>query len=139
MGLRDPLASTDQVRPLTSAAARLADVRATVCLVGLPEQIAQRELAVLKHELSLDDDQLTVERHPDAFGPGNTVHVHVPGDGYTEVFTGFVVLPQRWIVERTFAWLMQNRRLVPDHETPEASAEAFVYLAMIRLMLNRLA
>jgi putative transposase len=56
-----------------------------------------------------------------------------------EVATGFVVLPQRWIVERTFAWLMQNRRLVRDHETPEASAEAFVYLAMIRLMLNRLA
>jgi putative transposase len=56
-----------------------------------------------------------------------------------EVATGFVVLPQRWIVERTFAWLMQNRRLVRDHETTEYRAEAFVYLAMIRLMLNRLA
>jgi hypothetical protein len=49
------------------------------------------------------------------------------------------MLPQRWIVERTFGWLTQNRRLVRDHETPESSAEAFVYLAMIRLMLNRLA
>ena len=51
----------------------------------------------------------------------------------------FVVLPKRWIVERTFAWLMQNRRLVRDHETTQSSAEAFVHLPMLRLMLNRLA
>jgi putative transposase len=56
-----------------------------------------------------------------------------------EVAQGFEVLPKRWIVERTFAWLMQNRRLVRDHETTESSAEAFVHIAMIRLMLNRLA
>ena len=52
---------------------------------------------------------------------------------------GFEVLPRRWIVERTFGWLMQHRRLVRDYETTEASAEAFVYIAMIRLMTNRLA
>lgn len=56
-----------------------------------------------------------------------------------EVAAGFAVLPKRWIVERTFGWLMQNRRLVRDHETTESSAEAFVHIAMIRLMLRRLA
>jgi putative transposase len=50
-----------------------------------------------------------------------------------------LVLRRRWIVERTFVRLVQNRRLVRDHETTEFSAEAFVYLAMIRLMLNRFA
>lgn len=52
---------------------------------------------------------------------------------------GFVVLPRRWVVERTFGWLMKQRRLVRDYETLETSAEAWVYLAMIRIMLRRLA
>jgi transposase len=53
--------------------------------------------------------------------------------------TGFAVLPRRWIVERTFAWLMRHRRLVRDFETTEASAEAVIYIAMIRIQLRRLA
>ena len=52
---------------------------------------------------------------------------------------GFHVLPKRWIVERTFGWLMRHRRLVRDYETTESSAEAMVHLAMIRIMLRRLA
>jgi transposase len=52
---------------------------------------------------------------------------------------GFHVLPQRWIVERTFAWLVQNRRLARDYEQCEASATGLIYVAMIRLMLRRLA
>ena len=52
---------------------------------------------------------------------------------------GFEVLPQRWIVERTFGWLMRHRRLVRDYERTEASAEAWVHVAMIRIMLRRLA
>jgi transposase len=52
---------------------------------------------------------------------------------------GFEVLPKRWIVERTFGWLMRHRRLVRDYEATPESAEAFVYLAMIRLMSRRLA
>jgi len=51
---------------------------------------------------------------------------------------GFVVLPKRWIVERTFAWISQNRRLMRDFERYATSAAAFVRLAMIRLMLKRL-
>jgi putative transposase len=47
-------------------------------------------------------------------------------------------LPKRWIVERTFAWLSQNRRLSKDYERLPESAEAFIYVAMSRLMVRRL-
>jgi len=52
---------------------------------------------------------------------------------------GFAVLPRRWVVERTFGWLMKQRRLVRDYERTETSAAAMVYIAMIRIMLRRLA
>jgi transposase len=52
---------------------------------------------------------------------------------------GFQVLPKRWVVERTFAWLSRNRRLARDYERLAESSEAFIYLAMIRLGLRRLA
>jgi putative transposase len=52
---------------------------------------------------------------------------------------GYVALPRRWVVERTFSWLDQNRRMSKDYERLCASAEAFVYAAMIRLMVRRLA
>lgn len=53
--------------------------------------------------------------------------------------SGFKVLPRRWVVERTFGWLMRHRRLVRDYERTETSAEAWIYLAMIRIQLRRLA
>lgn len=52
---------------------------------------------------------------------------------------GFEVLPKRWIVERTFAWISRNRRLARDFERYAATVAAFVRLAMIRVMLRRLA
>jgi len=52
---------------------------------------------------------------------------------------GFKVLPKRWIVERTFGWLSQSRRLNRDYETLIESAEAIIHIAMIRLMIRRLA
>lgn len=52
---------------------------------------------------------------------------------------GFVLLPKRWTVERTYGWLHWCRRLNLDYERYPASSEAFIYLAMIRLMLRRLA
>jgi putative transposase len=52
---------------------------------------------------------------------------------------GFVVLPRRWVVERTFAWLTQCRRLSKDYEVLPESSEAWIYLAMTRLMIRRLA
>jgi transposase len=52
---------------------------------------------------------------------------------------GFEVLPKRWIVERTFAWISRNRRLARDFERYVTTVVAFVRLAMIRIMLRRLA
>jgi len=52
---------------------------------------------------------------------------------------GFRVLPRRWVVERTFAWISHNRRMGKDYERLCASGEAFVYVAMTRLMVRRLA
>ena len=51
---------------------------------------------------------------------------------------GFAVLPRRWVVERTFAWLSRCRRLARDYETRPQSSEALILLAMSRLMLRRL-
>ena len=48
-------------------------------------------------------------------------------------------LPKRWIVERTFSWLGQNRRMSKDYERLPESGEAFIYAAMSRLMVRRLA
>lgn len=53
--------------------------------------------------------------------------------------TGFEVLPRRWVVERTFGWLMRHRRLVRDYEKTESSAAAWIYIAMIRIQIRRLA
>jgi len=52
--------------------------------------------------------------------------------------TGFEVIPKRWIVERTFAWLGQSRRLSKDYEELPHTSETMIYLAMTRLMLKRL-
>jgi transposase len=52
---------------------------------------------------------------------------------------GFQVLPRRWVVERTIAWIDHNRRMSKDYERLPESAEAFIYVAMSRLMLRRLA
>jgi transposase len=52
---------------------------------------------------------------------------------------GFHILPRRWVVERTFGWLMRHRRLVRDYEKTKSSAAAWTYIAMIRIQLRRLA
>ena len=51
---------------------------------------------------------------------------------------GFVVLPKRWIVERTFAWFGRYRRLSKDYETLTESSESVIYLAMTHLMVRQL-
>lgn len=51
---------------------------------------------------------------------------------------GFAVVPRRWVVERTFGWLGRSRRLSKDYEERVEISEAFIYLAMIHLMLRRL-
>jgi putative transposase len=52
---------------------------------------------------------------------------------------GFQVLPKRWIVERTFGWWNQYRRLSKDYELLPETSESMIYTVMIRLMLKRLA
>jgi len=52
---------------------------------------------------------------------------------------GFKVLPKRWIVERTFGWLIQSRRLVRDYEVKIEHSEAMIYLSMSKRMLARIA
>lgn len=52
--------------------------------------------------------------------------------------TGFQVLPRRWVVERTFAWLGRNRRLSKDYEVLPSTEEAWICLVMVRLMVARL-
>lgn len=56
----------------------------------------------------------------------------------SEEAKGFVLLPRRWVVERTFAWLNHNRRLSKDYERFCDTSETFIYIAMTRLILLRL-
>lgn len=56
----------------------------------------------------------------------------------TDDTSGFKVLPRRWVVERTFAWLTRYRRMSKDYEFLTSSSEAFIYIAMINNMARRL-
>ena len=51
---------------------------------------------------------------------------------------GFQVLPRRWVVERTFAWLIRSRRLSKDYERKPTSSEGQVYVSSIRLLLRKM-
>jgi len=53
--------------------------------------------------------------------------------------TGFHLLPRRWVVERTLAWLNRNRRLAKDFEASIASATTWIYIASVQLLIRRLA
>jgi transposase len=57
----------------------------------------------------------------------------------TDDMEGFVVLPRRWVVERTLSWLMHSRRLCRDYETLTATSEAMILFSMITRMSRRLA
>ena len=57
----------------------------------------------------------------------------------SEAAKGFVVLPRRWVVERTLAWLNRNRRLAKDFEATIKSAAAWLYIASVKLLSRRLA
>ena len=52
---------------------------------------------------------------------------------------GFIVLPRRWVVERSFSWTDKNRRMSKDYERVPQTGEALMYVAMSRLMVRRLA
>ena len=69
----------------------------------------------------------------------NTTFYSHNGDSGERYNEGFAMLPHRWIVERTLSWLMRNRRLSKDYERMVQPSEAFIKVAMIRLVLRRLA
>ena len=69
----------------------------------------------------------------------NTLGLVVQIVGRPKGVKGFRVLPRRWVAERTFAWLVRNRRLARDYERLTANSEAMIKVAMIRLMAARLA
>jgi transposase len=80
--------------------------------------------------------RVEVVQHPDA----GRRHVWLPADAPPPARpAGFRVLPRRWVVERTFAWLGRNRRLSKDYEARPRSEEAWLYAASSRLLLRRLA
>jgi putative transposase len=54
-------------------------------------------------------------------------------------WVGFTVLPRRWVIERTITWILRNRRMSRDYAFLAQTTEVLVYVAMIRLMLRRLA
>lgn len=70
---------------------------------------------------------------------GRKRHIVVDTLKRTDDMVGFEVLPHRWIVERTFAWLGRFRRLSKDYEVLIETSKAMIHVAMIRLMLWRLA
>ena len=57
---------------------------------------------------------------------------------HSDDLSGFVVLPRRWVVERTFAWLGRYKGLAKDYEFNPVHSESMVYLAMTHNLLNRL-
>lgn len=79
--------------------------------------------------------RLELVRHPGAGARGFWVPA---GEPAPVVIRGFRVLPRRWVVERTFAWLGRYRRLTRDYEALPQTQEELVYAAMCKLMLKRL-
>ena len=62
----------------------------------------------------------------------------LPPGATPPIVSAFAVVPRRWVVERTFAWLGRFRRLSKDYEFLTTTSEAVIYLAMTRLLLGRL-
>ena len=96
--------------------------------LGLP-------MAVAVHEANLHDSKgapKVIEKVADKFGW--VVEVVLRPD---ECPSKFCVIPKRWIVERTFSWLENFRRLTIDYEYLAETAEAMVQLACVQIMLNR--
>ena len=116
-------------------------IRAAVLNAGVQDWDGLRDLCALTHPISPRVRVGWVDR---AFAAGVAAVAADYGWQLTVVGKppgqrGFQVHPRRWVVERTFAWLTACRRLTKDYEVYAETSEAFIYLAMIHLMLRRLA
>lgn len=112
---------------LASACAKYSSIEKLYADSAYAGQCAQR----LEH-----DHNITVEvvRRPSAVGEWDNPQLSLwPAAG------GFVVLPKRWVVERTHAWLERSRRLVMHHDRSTQNATAWAWLAQSRMLLRRLA
>lgn len=76
---------------------------------------------------------------PDAAKAAEEQGIRLEVVKHAEAKRGFVLLPRRWIVERTFAWISRCRRHSKDYERTTESSEAMLYITMIALMSRRLA
>jgi transposase len=81
-----------------------------------------------------NDIAVEVVRRPGAFGEWD--HPQLPLFAQAG---GFVILPKRWVVERTHAWLERERRMVMHHDRSTRNATAWAWLAQSRMLLRRLA
>ena len=73
------------------------------------------------------------------FAPGIQAPLRVEIVKRPDDSSGFIVLPRRWVVERTFSWFGRNRRLAKDYENLADTLAAFITLACIQLAVRRLA
>ena len=83
--------------------------------------------------------QLEIVTHPWTGIKGTWAPIGTKVDWDTIIPKGFHLLPKRWVIERTNAWITRHRRLSRDFEGTHTSSEAFIYLAMTRIMVARLA
>ncbi len=112
---QDRDSAKDVLQPLAKKHWRLSKIWADGGYRGqLIEWVHQLRLGRGRHHIQLE----IVQKNPDG---------------------GFAVLPKRWIVERTFAWLGRSRRLSKDFEALCETTETWIYIAMIQLMTRRLA
>jgi putative transposase len=68
-----------------------------------------------------------------------SIVIHTDPDEATDEIKGFHVLPRRWVVERTFAWIGRYRRLSKDYESLTQTSETMIYATMVNIMIRRLA
>ena len=113
--------------------AGLAEVFLRLALIWIDGGYKRRFVEWVEAELGW---RVEVVQHPTA---GVRMVWVGPGQDPPVLPSGFRVLPRRWVVERTFAWLGRNRRLSKDYEALPASEEAWIYAASARLLLRRLA
>ena len=121
-------------------------LRVVVTAASVPERVGGKQVLSRVKEMGPSINRLTLIWADGGFsGPAFLMWVMDTCRWIVEVVLrpqqtkGFVLVKKRWVVERTFGWLMGCRRLVRDYERLPETSETLIYLAMIRIMVRRLA